>query len=301
MPDLIVIAGPTASGKTSLAVALAKHLNCPILSADSRQFYREMSLGTAKPSVEEQEGVKHYFIDSHSIHKPLSAGEFERESLDLLTTLFKKHEYAIVVGGSGLFIDALVFGTDQFPHEPSIREEYNELFEKEGISALQNKLRTLDPAYYNEVDVQNPMRLIRALEVIHLTGEKYSMLRGKQKNIRFFQTHYFVIQHERDILYDRINQRVDEMVEKGLVEEVKSLLPYKHLQTLNTVGYKELFAHLAGEYDLARAIELIKRNTRRYAKRQLTWFRRNESAQWIPFDETDKMLALMLEKVDSER
>tara|TARA_B100000508_G_scaffold24343_1_gene17482 strand:- start:12478 stop:13377 length:900 start_codon:yes stop_codon:yes gene_type:complete len=299
MPKLIVIAGPTASGKTSLAVDLAKHLSCPILSADSRQFYKEMSIGTAKPTAEEMQGVPHYFIDSHSIDYPLSSGVFEQEALEKLESIYRSNEYAILVGGSGMFIDALVFGIDQLPQDPNIREELNEVYRSEGLDPLLNELKDKDPSYYENVDRNNPVRIIRALEVIRITGKAYSDQRSSTSKDRPFETLYFVIDHDRQKLYDRINLRVDMMIEDGLIEEVKSLTSHRNKQPLNTVGYKEVFDHLDGEQDLDRTIELIKRNTRRYAKRQLTWFRRNKDSIWIPFSNNKDMIKRILQHLNS--
>lgn len=294
MPDLIVIAGPTASGKTSLAVALAEKLKCPVFSADSRQFYKEMSIGTAKPYPEEQKGVPHYFIDSHSIEKPLSSGKFEKEALSVLENIYDEHDTAILVGGSGMYIDALVYGTDQLPHDPVVREKFNQIYEEKGIQYLQQLLKDRDPAYYEKIDLNNPVRLIRALELIEITGKKNDALRKEKSPDRPFNTYYFVIEHDREKLYDRINKRVDIMVENGLIEEVKSLLPYRELQPLNTVGYKEVIDYFDNKHDLDRAIELIKRNTRRYAKRQLTWFRRNKNCVWIEYTDISRMCEQIL-------
>ncbi len=296
--NIIVIAGPTASGKTSLSVALAKALKCPIISADSRQFYKEMSIGTAKPTRKEMQGVRHYFIDSHSIEEPLSAGTFERLALQRLEKLFKKNEYVILVGGSGMFIDALIYGTDQLPHSEEVRLELNAFYNANGLEGLQEQLREKDPAYYEEVDKNNPVRLIRALEVISITGTPFSQLRSRSKKRRPFQTHYFAIDVPRDILYDRINQRVLDMIDQGLEDEARLLFAKKEYTALNTVGYKEFFQYFNDEIDRSTMIALIQRNTRRYAKRQLTWFRRNPLIHWIPFQQSDAMLAECLKQLD---
>lgn len=295
MKKLIVIAGPTASGKTSLSVALAKQLNAPIISADSRQFYKELSIGTAKPKSEEMENVPHYFIDSHSVEHPLSAGQFEKEALETVEHLFKTNKNIIIVGGSGMFINALVYGTDQLPHQPEIREYWNQKLKEKGIAFLQTRLKEVDPEYYEQVDLQNPVRLIRALEIYAITKQAYSHLRQQKNNKPRYETLYFVIDHPREQLYERINQRVDIMVEEGLFEEAKDNIHHRGLQPLNTVGYKEAFSYLDKEIDKERAIELIKQNTRRYAKRQLTWFRRVKDTQWIKAEEN----ARMLEKINS--
>lgn len=279
--QLIVIAGPTASGKTSLAVDLAKELDTVIISADSRQFYKELSIGTAKPTKEEMQGVEHYFINSHSIHSPLSAGAFEKEALSLLEKLFKKYPKIILVGGSGMFLKALTHGTDQLPSDPEVREKWNKLYEEKGITYLQEHLNKLDPERFINIDHKNPIRLIRNIEIIEVSGKKVSEQLGENISNRSFESHYFILDHPREVLYERINQRVDQMIENGLLDEVKKLQPYKKLQSLNTVGYKELFDYLEGVNDLDTAIFLIKQNTRRYAKRQLTWFRKIEDATWI--------------------
>lgn len=289
MKKLIVIAGPTASGKTKLSVGLAKQFDCPIISADSRQFYKELSIGTAKPSNEEKEGVTHYFIDSHSIQEPLTAGQFETEAIQLLDELFLTNDQVILVGGSGMFIDAVVFGTDRIPHSKEVREKWNDIFEKQGLPYLQEQLKEKDPEYFAQVDTKNPVRLIRALEAVEITNKKYSELR-KNKTQRSFTSHYFVIEHPRELLYDRINQRVDEMITSGLIDEVKNLVHHKKTQALNTVGYKEIFEYLEGSISLERAIELIKKNTRNYAKRQTTWFKRVKDAKWIKFSTITSMI-----------
>ena len=290
MKKLIVIAGPTASGKTSLAVALAKEFNCEILSADSRHFYTELSIGTAKPTPAEMDGVTHHFIDSHSIKNPLTAVGFEKEALTTLEGCFKKSNYAILVGGSGMFIKALVEGTDELPHDKTIQEKWNSLHKEKGIVFLQEQVRLKDPTYFAQMDTNNPVRLIRALEVMELTQRSMTELVTGTKKSRPFTTHYFVLNHPREVLYERINKRVDLMMENGLLAEVNSLLPFKGLQTLNTVGYKELFDYLDHQHTLADAVALIKQNTRRYAKRQLTWFRKVPNAIWLDFTPEEELL-----------
>ena len=294
MKKIIVIAGPTASGKTSLAVALAKQLKSPVISADSRQFYKEISIGTAKPTDEEMEGVPHYFIGSHSVEHPLSAGQYEKEALKIVELLFQTHNTLIVVGGSGMYIDALIYGTDQLPHEPDVRAYWNYQFEEKGLLFLQEKLAALDPDYYAEMDTSNPVRLIRALEIIEITGKTYSSLRKQYRSTKRFDTHFFVIDYPREELYERINQRVDIMVRNGLVEEVRANLKHRDLQPLNTVGYKEIFEYLDDNISLERAIELVKQNTRRYAKRQLTWLRKEQEAHWLVPDTQEKMIQFIL-------
>ena len=282
MKKLIVITGPTACGKTDLSIQVAKQLNTEIVSCDSRQFYKEMSIGTAKPSVLEMDGIPHHFIDSHSITEEINAGEFERQALPIITSLFKKNDYVILCGGSGLFIDAITNGFDEMPSiKPELRTSLRETFTEKGILPLQEQLKSLDPDYFNEMDSDNPQRVIRALEICLSSEKNYSQLRKGQKEKRPFQIIKFVIDRPREELYNRINLRVDLMIQNGLINEVKSLLPYKNLNSLNTVGYKEIFDHLNGTILLNEATELVQRNSRRYAKRQLTWFRRDPSYIWI--------------------
>jgi len=278
---LLVITGPTATGKTAAAVEIAQRLNTEIVSADSRQFYREMSIGTAKPSAEELAAVKHHFIDSHSIHDNFTVGDFEKEGLAVIESLFQQHDVVLLVGGSGLFIKAICEGFDELPQAaPGVRETLNEAFNAHGVSFLQEKLKAVDPAYYHQVDLNNPQRLIRALEVYESTGKPFSSYRTAPVNARPFNIVKIGLTLPREQLYDRINKRVDQMVAQGLVEEVRSLLPYRHLNALNTVGYSELFDYFDGKIGLDTAIDLIKQNTRRFAKRQLTWFRKDTSIQW---------------------
>jgi tRNA dimethylallyltransferase len=283
---LLVIAGPTASGKTAAAIRLARHFNTVILSADSRQFYREMSIGTAKPDAEELAAAKHYFIDSHSINELFSVGDFEKQGLALLDDLFKVHDVVILVGGSGLYIKALCEGFDDIPQaDEGIREQLNDELAEKGITPLQEELKIVDPAYYNEVDINNPQRIIRALEVYRSTGQPFSFYRKATINKRTFNCIKIALDVPREVLYSRINTRVDVMVAQGLVEEVRSLLPYRQLNALNTVGYSELFDHFDSKTDLNKAIEMIKQNTRRFAKRQLTWFRKDKEIHWLAPEE----------------
>jgi tRNA dimethylallyltransferase len=282
---LIVIAGPTASGKTVAAIELAKKYNTVILSADSRQFYREMSIGTAKPTQEELVAIKHYFINSLSITETFTAGDFEKQALTLLDELFKIHDFVLLVGGSGLFIKAVCEGFDQVPPaDAAIREKLNQEFRDNGIENLQEKLKIADPAYYGTVDIDNPQRVIRALEVFENTGKPISSYHKSNANKRPFRVIKFGLLLPREKLYQRVNQRVDDMIKHGLVEEAGSLLPYRHLNALNTVGYSELFDYFDGKTDLAKAIELIKQNTRRFAKRQMTWFSKDREINWLPAD-----------------
>lgn len=291
---LIVIAGPTASGKTSLAIELAKHYNTSVISADSRQFYKEVTIGTAKPSLEEQNGIIHYFIDSHSLNNPLTASIYAEEALVILEQEFQVNDLVILVGGSGLFIDALCVGLDKIPFSQEVRDQLNIEYSKVGLEKLLIELAHKDPEYFVQVDQSNAVRVIRALEVIRNTGNTYSSyLINDTKEARNFDTTYFVINHPREILYQRIEKRVDSMLAVGLVDEVRSVQHLAHLQTLNTVGYSEFFRYLKDEIDYETAVQLVKQNTRRYAKRQLTWFRRYPKAVWL--SQTD--LSLQLEEV----
>jgi len=291
---LIVIEGPTASGKTALGIALAKHFGTVVVSADSRQFYKETRIGTAKPSPEEQAGIPHFFVDSHSIQNPLTSAGFEQEALAVLEQEFQQHEVILLVGGSGMFIDALCYGLDNIPHDPIVKAALNLQFENEGIAPLLSELQVADPVYYNRADLQNPLRIIRALEVVRITGKPFSDFHAFTPQQRPFEIVKFVIDLPREVLYDRINRRVDLMFEQGLLAEAQSLYAHKHLQSLNTVGYTELFNYFDGKTDLAEATELIKRNTRRYAKRQLTWFRRDEKAIWMQENELDQQVKFIL-------
>lgn len=260
-----------------------------VFSADSRQFYKELSIGTAKPSKTEQDGVTHYFIDSHDLEQEITAAEYEKEAYPLLLKEFETHDDIILTGGSGLFIDALCFGLDDIPTDQNIRIQLEKQLGEKGLEFLQNKLKELDPEHYSSSDIQNSRRVIRALEAIEITGKKYSELRQRNTLNRPFDVVFFIIEHDRDVLYERINKRVDIMMEEGLEEEARSVLHLRNLTTLNTVGYQELFDYFDGDIDRQTAVELIKRNSRRYAKRQLTWFRRYPNAHWIPFKETSEM------------
>lgn len=283
---LIIIAGPTAIGKTALAIRLARYYKTEIISADSRQFYKEMAIGTAKPNREELSAVKHHFIDSHSVMDTFTAGDFEKEALKILGNLFRKHDQVIMVGGSGLFINAICNGFDELPvATDQIRQQLNRDLEEQGIEYLQEKLKTSDPVYFSEVDIHNPQRLIRALEVYQTTGKSFSSYRTKTRKPRPFNTINIALNTDREQLYDRINLRVDQMIEAGLVDEVKSLLKYRHLNALQTVGYSEIFEYLDGKCSLEEAVKNIKQNTRRFAKRQITWFKKSEDIRW--FDPAD--------------
>lgn len=294
--SLIVIIGPTAIGKTSLSIALAKELNCPIISADSRQFFKEMSIGTAKPGKEEMQGVPHYFIDSHSIFEDYNVGKFETEAIDLLGKLFQKHKVVLMVGGSGLYIDAVCKGFDKLPEaDAELRKKINSIFESKGMAGLQELLKDLDPEYYTKVDLQNRHRVSRAVEVCLSTGKPYSSLREGKNKERNFNCIKVGLNTSREVLYSRINQRVDEMMKQGLLEEVKALEAHKGLNALQTVGYRELFDHLDKKNDLFSAVELIKQNTRNFAKRQLTWFRKDPGIKWFEPNELEEIKKYLLE------
>ena len=282
MKRLIVITGATACGKTAMSVKLAQQLNTEIISCDSRQFYKEMSIGTAKPSMEEMDGVTHHFVDSHSVTEEINAGKFERLALPVINQLFETHDDVILTGGSGLFIDAIVNGFDDMPIVPKeTRENLNNIFSSKGIDPLYEQLKELDSEYAKMVDSSNPKRVIRALEICLSSNKTYSELRTGQKAKRQFETLKIVLDWPREKLYERINLRVEQMVANGLEQEVKSLLPYRNLNSLKTVGYKEFFDYLDKNISKERAIELTQQNSRRYAKRQLTWFRRDRSYHWV--------------------
>ena len=281
-PTLIVIVGPTAVGKTNVAIDLAKKLNCEILSADSRQFYREMSIGTAKPNIEEMDDVPHHFINNLSISEDYSAGKFETEALAKLEELYQKNKVAILVGGSGLFVNALCFGLDDIPSASAeLRGELNSEYEEKGIEALQKKVAEIDPVFYQSVDIYNKQRLLRALEVYTVSGIPLSEFQKNNKINRPFTIAWIGLEMDRATLYERINNRVDLMLKIGLLEEVKSLSEYQNLNPLKTVGYQELYDAFNNNTPLSEAIEKIKQNSRRYAKRQLTWFKKNKEINWF--------------------
>ena len=278
---LITISGQTASGKTNLSIRLAQDLNCSIISCDSRQFYKEMSIGTAVPSKLELSKANHYFIHHKSVKDNYTVGDFQNDALKLIENLFKKDDYIILTGGSGMYMDAIVNGIDKFPKiKLGVRELLNEKHNSGGILFLKNKLKELDPEYYDIVDVNNHRRLIRALEVCISTGKPYSSFLNKKNKKYDFESVNFGIKVDRELLYKKINYRVDKMISDGLIKEAKTLLNFKDLNPLNTVGYKELFEHFKGNLTKSQAIEKIKQNTRRYAKRQMTWLK-NKNLVWI--------------------
>ena len=278
---LITISGQTASGKTNLSIRLAQNLNCSIISCDSRQFYKEMSIGTAVPSKLELSKANHYFIHHKSVKDNYTVGDFQNDALKLIENLFKKDDYIILTGGSGMYMDAIVNGIDKFPKiKLGVRELLNEKHNSRGILFLKNKLKELDPEYYDIVDVNNHRRLIRALEVCISTEKPYSSFLNKKNKKYDFESVNFGLKVDRELLYKKINYRVDKMISDGLIKEAKTLFNFKDLNPLNTVGYKELFEHFKGNLTKSQAIEKIKQNTRRYAKRQMTWLK-NKNLVWI--------------------
>lgn len=281
-PTLLVIAGPTAVGKTKFAIQTAIHCESVVLSADSRQFYREMKIGTAAPTPEELSLVKHYFIGNLSINDYYSVSRFEQDVLALLPSLFAKNNVVVMTGGSGLYIDAVCYGIDDLPDpEPQIRQYVNECYQNEGVDGLRAQLRIVDPDYYQRCNPSDFKRIMRAVEVSLQMGKPYSFFLKNNRKKRDFDIVKICLTRPRDVLFDRINQRVDQMMEDGLLQEVKHLYPYKHLNSLNTVGYKELFDYLDGKTSLNQAVTDIKTHTRRYAKRQMTWFKRDDSYEFV--------------------
>lgn len=286
MKHLIVIAGPTACGKTALAIDVANHYNTAILSADSRQCYKELNIGVARPSVEELAAAPHYFIASHSVHEPVNAALYEAYALNTLQHLFKKHNVVVVTGGTGLYIKALLEGLDDIPEtDENIRKEIAAQYQTLGMSWLQQQLMLEDALFAAQGEMQNPQRMMRALEIVRHTGQSIINFRNKHKKEREFTAIQIALTLPREILYERINIRVDAMIERGLESEAKSLLPYKNLNALQTVGYKEFFDYFDGKQTLDRTIELIKQNTRHYAKRQITWFKKQQEMLWLPADD----------------
>lgn len=289
-PHLIVVGGPTAVGKTSVAIALARHFNTVIVSADSRQIYREMNIGVARPSAEELLAVPHHFIASHSIHEPLAAGAYGKAALEVIEQLFSQHQHVVLCGGSGLFIKAVTEGFDDLPTDDAIKKSLQEEYEEKGLAWLQETVSALDPAFYASVDINNPRRLLRALEVMRISGASYSSLRTASTAMRPFHIHYIGLELDREELYARINLRVIQMMQAGLLEEARQLLPHRALSTLQTVGYKELFDYFDGKLSLDAAVEKIQQHSRQYAKRQFTWFRNEVNMQWFTPDQPTAMI-----------
>ena len=295
---LIVIVGPTAVGKTAVSVELAKRLHCPIINADSRQVYKELSIGTAKPSKEEMAGVKHYFVHDWSITEDWSAGQFEREALSVLEEIYSGENLCIMSGGSGLYIDAVCFGLNSFPEvDATIREGLMARLASDGVASLYSELESYDPEYARQTEPQNSQRVVRALEIYHSSGQKYSDLRIGMNSVRDFDIVFMGLERDREELYKRINARMDVMIAQGLFEEAEDLLDYRDKNALQTVGYNEVYLYLDGKIDKQEAIRILKRNSRRYAKRQMTWFKRNPETEWFHPDQVDKMESFIESKL----
>jgi tRNA dimethylallyltransferase len=296
---LWVVVGPTAVGKTHWAIQLAKHLKTEIVSADSRQLFKELQIATAVPSAEELAQVKHHFIQSHSLHENYNAGQYEREACALINELFLQFDDVVLCGGSGLYIKAVTEGFDDIPEIPEeIAESVEEKFRKEGLSALQKELQALDPDIIDKIEMSNPHRVMRALEVARFTGKSILSFRGKKVTIRPWQTITIGLELPREILYQKIDNRMDKMIEQGLFDEAKRFFSFHHLQALQTVGYREIFGYLRNEYNKEEAIRLLKRNSRRYAKRQLTWFKRDRNIFW--FDAENVTVEKIIAKKNKE-
>ena len=288
---LILVVGPTAVGKTDLCLNLAKNFKTEIVSCDSRQFYREMNLGTAKPTADDLKQVSHHFINSLSIDQDYDVRKFEQDALKTLEELFDSHEVVIMTGGSGLFADAVENGLDEMPEvAPEIRQEIIREYENKGLEYLQKEVATYDPEYFEKVDQKNPQRLMRALEIWRGTGKKFSSFRIKSKKERPFKVIKIGLERNREELYSRIDWRMDQMIAEGLFDEAEALFAKRHVNALQTVGYSEIFGFIEGKYDKEEAVRLLKRNSRRYAKRQMTWFKRDETVKWFSPDEKDKIL-----------
>lgn len=286
---LIVITGPTASGKTGLAIRLAKHFDCPIISADSRQFYHALPIGTAQPDQKEMEGVPHYFMGNLDIHETMSAGKYAQEARNLIQSLFQKHKTLIVCGGTGLYIQAMLYGMDEFPPvQDELRNNLNQRYKNEGLAVLVDELQSMDPEFCKSADLQNPQRVLRALEVCLTSGKPFSTFK-KQSQLPLLscKTEIFCLNPDRKALYQNIDLRVDSMIERGLEKEAKEMIPYRHLNALNSVGYKEMFQYFDGLFSREEAISLIKQHTRNYAKRQMTWFRKMDGVRFLEGDTRD--------------
>ncbi len=299
MKKLVVVLGPTAIGKTAFSIELAKSLQTEIISCDSRQFFKELNIGVARPNDEELNAVPHHFIAHQSIQNLYSAGAFEKDALSLLQNLFLKNEFVVCTGGSGLYLDALLNGFDDMPSDIEIRNQLNQEAAEKGIESISEKLKVLDPEHYEIIDKANKQRVIRAVEVCTITGRKFSELRSGAQKQRDFEVIKIGLSSDRQWLYDRINRRVDIMMNDGLLEEVRGLSELKHLNALNTVGYKELFDHFAGNCSLEEAVNLIKQHTRNYAKRQITWWNKDESIKWKRVDIPTNPLPEVLQLINS--
>ncbi|MGY5351345.1 tRNA (adenosine(37)-N6)-dimethylallyltransferase MiaA [Wenyingzhuangia sp. IMCC45533] len=298
MNYLITIVGPTAIGKTALSIKLAQHFKAEIISCDSRQFFKEMTIGTAVPEPEELAAAKHHFIQNKSINDDYSVGHFEREALKKLDDLYQNHPIAIMVGGSGLYVDAVLKGLDYFPEvAPEIRENLNKQLESEGLEILQKQLLTLDPESYKTIAIDNPKRVIRALEICIGSNHTYSSFKNKPKAVRNFTPIKIGLTANREVMYERINRRVDIMLEKGQLDEAKKLHASKHLNALQTVGYRELFDYLDGKIDIDFAVSEIKKNTRRFAKRQITWFKKDKETLWFDYQTPVQDIIATVDKI----
>lgn len=300
-PLLIVILGPTAVGKTELSLAIAKKFNGEIISADSRQFYRELNIGTAKPTNEELAAVPHHLINMLSISEDYTAGKFENDAMRVIDRIHGSGKTPILVGGSGLYIKAVLEGLDSLPSNPNLRAEIEDFYEREGLEALQNRLRAVDPVHYSQIDRHNHVRLIRAIEILELSQVKMKDLLRTSAKRRNFSPLIIGLEKPRAALYKAIDNRVDEMMKAGLEAEARSVIAYKDNQALQTVGYKELFDHFEGEYNLKRAVELIKRNTRHYAKRQMTWLRKVDDINWFTPADQVKIIDLIKSELKARR
>ena len=299
MKKLIVILGPTGVGKTDLSIDIANHFKCPIISSDSRQIYKGLTIGTDAPSQEQQLSVKHYFVGTLSIEDYFSASQFEDEAIALLSELHKRHDTVVMSGGSMMYIDAVCKGIDYLPTiDKTLRKQLMELYDKEGLDPIRMQLKMRDPVFYDQVDLKNPKRVIHALEVCIMTGKPYSSLRTESVKERPFEIVRIGLTRPREQLYARINKRVDQMIERGLVDEARSFYPHKHLNALNTVGYKELFMHFDGNCTLDFAIDKIKQHSRNYARKQLSWFNRSDDIHWIDLsDEGINAKEVILSKI----
>ncbi len=289
---LIVITGPTAVGKTALCLDIAQHFGIPIINADSRQIYKELKIGTASPTDEQLAKVKHYFVGSLSLNDYYSASLFEQQTMEILEREFAKSDYALMAGGSMMYIDAVCDGIDDIPTVDDVtRETLKARLASEGLEPLVEELKQLDPEYYEIVDKQNPRRVVHGLEICLMTGKTYTSFRKREKKQRPFRIIKIGLNRDREELYDRINQRVDQMMDEGLLDEARNLYPMRHMNALNTVGYKEMFAYFDGTWTLEEAVERIKGNTRRYARKQLTWYKKDEQIRWFHPDEKDNILS----------
>jgi len=297
-PTLLVILGPTGVGKTAISLRLAEHFGCPIVSSDSRQFYKELQIGTAAPTADQLKRVKHYFIGTHSIHDEYNAGQYESDVITLLDELFKQHNVVMLVGGSMMYIDAVCNGMDDIPNvDAETRAFWMKQLDELGLEFIQNELKRLDPTHYEQVDLQNAKRVLHALEICSMTGKPYSSFRTGQRKERNFDILKIGLNRPRPELYDRINLRVDEMMEEGLLKEAEEFYPFRQMNTLNTVGYKEIYEYMNGNWTLDFAINMIKQDSRRYAKRQLTWFNRDKGILWFHPDELESKIELVTQNL----